>query len=187
MRQRGIQIRFGGPPGGKEAPRFVDAEDLSGESIRGRWEDQGDGTWLLVFDGPVLQGYLRRLIAVQRPSESPPQGGTGTMAPDGVLDPTSLAVKIAAENQAEIERLKLALGFGGTAVRERALDEPGVVREFRGRGGAWRLVATGAGYELQEMVDSGVAWERVQPAAAFGLLASLLHRVDSPDVDEVTP
>ena len=47
----GLAIRFDGPPG-PESCRFVELE-VDGQSVgMGSWEDQGDGTWLLVL-GPL--------------------------------------------------------------------------------------------------------------------------------------
>lgn len=52
-----FQVRFDGPPG-PEPGRFIEIEDMSGNSIsKGRWEEDGDtGNWLLIFDGQGSRG-----------------------------------------------------------------------------------------------------------------------------------
>lgn len=45
-----IDVVFDGPCG-PEGPRFIEAEDSTGASVRvGQWVDRGDGTWALRLD-----------------------------------------------------------------------------------------------------------------------------------------
>ena len=51
----GFQIRFDGPPG-PVAGRFIEVEDLEGRGLGvGRWEEQADGTWLLIVEDPSCE------------------------------------------------------------------------------------------------------------------------------------